>query len=268
MTTKPLIHFAHANGVPSKSYQKLFAALADSFDIVYVPVLGTHPAFPVDNHWQSLTQQVIHSIQTQANGRKVIGLGHSLGALLTFQASYQRPDLFSQVVMMDPPLIYGKAAFMWHMVKLLSPSRVDSMTPAGLSGRRRDFWQNRVVAANQLRSKKFFRVFDGDCFADYIQYGLLNLSEGGVTLTIPKAIEADIFRTNPSLYWLTPNHAPKVPVIQLSGSNSQFIKRGFPQALQKRLGIPFVLQTGGHMFPLESPLAVAKTLKEIIAKNK
>jgi len=38
---KPLIHFAHANGVPSKVYQKLFDLLSDQYDVIYVPLLGT-----------------------------------------------------------------------------------------------------------------------------------------------------------------------------------------------------------------------------------
>ena len=87
---KPLIHFAHANGIPSLSYQSLFDLLSDEFDIVYIPALGIDPRYPVDNHWQKLTQQVIDSIQAHLSARgqtKVIGLGHSLGALCTLQAS-------------------------------------------------------------------------------------------------------------------------------------------------------------------------------------
>ncbi|MEG0348842.1 MAG: alpha/beta hydrolase, partial [Acinetobacter sp.] len=37
MPMKPLIHFAHANGVPSKVYQKLFDLLSDQYDVIYVP---------------------------------------------------------------------------------------------------------------------------------------------------------------------------------------------------------------------------------------
>ena len=87
---KPLIHFAHANGIPSRTYQYLFDLLSDEFDIVYIPALGIDPRYPVDNHWQKLTQQVIDSIQAHLSARgqtKVIGLGHSLGALCTLQAS-------------------------------------------------------------------------------------------------------------------------------------------------------------------------------------
>jgi Predicted hydrolases or acyltransferases (alpha/beta hydrolase superfamily) len=106
---KPLIHFAHANGVPSRVYQKLFDLLSDEYDVIYVPLLGPDKRYPIDNHWKSLTQQVIDSIVRQANGRKVIGLGHSLGSVLTFQAALQRPELFEQVLMIDPPMIMGKS---------------------------------------------------------------------------------------------------------------------------------------------------------------
>ncbi|HAB43052.1 MAG TPA: alpha/beta hydrolase, partial [Acinetobacter sp.] len=78
---KPLIHFAHANGVPSKVYQKLFEGLQDDYDIIYVPLLGPDKRYPIDNHWKSLTQQVIDSIVRQSHGRPVIGLGHSLGSV-------------------------------------------------------------------------------------------------------------------------------------------------------------------------------------------
>ena len=52
---KPLIHFAHANGVPSKVYQKLFDLLSDQYDVIYVPLLGPDKNYPIDNHWKSLT---------------------------------------------------------------------------------------------------------------------------------------------------------------------------------------------------------------------
>ena len=59
---KPLIHFAHANGVPSKVYQKLFDLLKDDYDVIYVPLLGPDKRYPIDNNWESLVNQVIDSI--------------------------------------------------------------------------------------------------------------------------------------------------------------------------------------------------------------
>ena len=62
----------------------------DLTNVIRLPIIGL------------LVDQVIDSIVRQAKGRKVIGLGHSLGSVLTLMASFRRPELFSQVIMLDP----------------------------------------------------------------------------------------------------------------------------------------------------------------------
>ena len=264
---KPLIHFAHANGVPSKVYQKLFDLLSDQYDVIYVPLLGPDKNYPIDNHWKSLTQQVIDSIVRQAQGRKVIGLGHSLGSVLTFQAALQRPDLFEQVIMMDPPLIMGKASFALHFAKILKLKMVDTMSPAALSLRRRDHWESREQAAELLRPKGFYKDFDPDCFQAYIDYALTeDRVRGGVELTIAKMDEVHIFRTNPSLWWL-PQCKPQVPMHLMIAEKGPFIGPGFPQIVKKKFGIPYQIVEGSHMFPLERPEETVALIKTLIQEN-
>jgi pimeloyl-ACP methyl ester carboxylesterase len=264
---KPLIHFAHANGVPSKVYQKLFDGLQDDYDIIYVPLLGPDKRYPVDNHWKSLTQQVIDSIVRQSQGRPVIGLGHSLGSVLTLQAALQRPELFSQMIMLDPPMIMGKEAFALHIAKTLRLKALDKMSPAGLSKRRRDHWDSREQAAELLRPKGFYQDFDADCFQAYIDYALQeDPIRGGVELTIPKMDEVAVFRTNPSLWWL-PQAKPKIPVHLVVAEKGPFLARKFPQQVQKKFGIPFTVVDGGHMFPLEQPDQVASLVKQLIQQQ-
>ncbi len=266
-STKPVIHFAHANGVPSKVYQKLFDQLSDQYEVVYVPLIGPDKRYPITNQWPHLVDQIIDSVVQQGKGQPVIGLGHSLGSVLTLMASYKRPDLFSQVIMLDPPLIVGRHAFAFHMAKLFHPKTVDKLTPAGLSVRRRDHWDSREQASESLRPKGFYKDFDPDCFQAYIDFALTeDPLRGGVTLTIPKADEVAIFRTNPSLWWL-PTPKPKMPVHLLVGQNSAFYKRGFPQLTQRKLGIPFRVTEGGHMFPLEHPTEVVALLKSLIQQQ-
>lgn len=65
--------------------------LKDDYDVIYVPFIGPDKRYPIDNHWHSLTQQVIDSIVRQAQGRKVIALGHSLGAVLSFPGLVTTP---------------------------------------------------------------------------------------------------------------------------------------------------------------------------------
>ena len=261
---KPVIHFAHANGVPSKVYQKLFDQLQDQYDIIYVAEIGTDQRYPITHGWTHLVDQIIDSIVQQAKGRKVIGLGHSLGSVLTLMAAYRRPELFSQVIMLDPPLIIGKASLALHLAKIFKPKIVDKVTPAGLSDRRRDHWESREQAAELLGSRGFYQHFDADCFQAYIDHALKDdQARGGVTLTIPKAAEVKLFRTTPSMWWL-PMQKPKVPVHLVVGSDSVFLKNKFPQIAQKKLGIPFSIMDGGHMFPLEHPSETVEKIKRLI----
>lgn len=267
MSSKPLIHFAHANGIPSLTYQYLFEKLSDEFDIVYIDNLGTNPKYPVDNHWQSLTQQVVDNIQKELvkRGQKqLIGLGHSLGALCTLQASYREPQLFSQVICLDPPLMHGYYAMALHWAKKNNPKIVDRLTPARLSLGRRDKWENRQQAYDNLRPKVFYQNFTERCFADFLQYGLTETEDGQVTLTIPKMTEVAIFRTNPSLFWLKPKHPPTMPIIQIVGKDSLFYRRGFVDLVKQQMGIDYQLHEGGHMFPLEYPDSVVEMIKQRI----
>lgn len=260
---KPLIHFAHANGVPSKVYLKFFEALKDDFDIIYVPLLGSDRRYPIDNHWNSLTQQLIDSIVQQAQGRPVIGLGHSLGALLTFKAAQQRPELFSQVIMMDPPFVTGNASLLLHIVKTLRLKMLDKLSPAGLSKHRRDHWESREQAAASLGSKSFYKDFDPECFQHYIDYALTeDPVRGGVELTISKYDEVALFNTNPSWYWL-PQPKTKVPALLIVPKGSPFLQYKFPQQVGKKFNVPMHMAEGGHMFPLEHPLEVAALIKRL-----
>ena len=265
--TKPLIHFAHANGIPSKVYTKLFELLEDQYDVIYVPLLGTDKRYPIDNGWDSLTDQVIDSIVQQSAGRKVIGLGHSLGSVLTFQAALKRPELFEQVIMLDPPLIVGKASLAMFLTKIFNPKLIDKITPASLSIKRRDHLDSREQAAELLRPKGLYSAFDADCFDAYIQYALTDDPvRGGVSLTISKEDEVEIFRTNSNLYWL-PMPKPSVKMQVVVGDTSPFLKNKLPQSIQRKFGVPYITTSGGHMFPLEHPLEVTELVKGLIVQN-
>ena len=267
MSHKPLIHFAHANGVPALVYSKLFDLLKDQYDVIYTPIIGSDHRYPITNGWTYLADQVIDSIVQQAQGRKVIALGHSLGAVLSLLASNKRPELFEQVILLDPPLIVGKASFVMMLMKYLHPKMLDKLTPAGLSAKRRDHWDSREQAAELLRPKGFYQLFDETCFQDYIKYALTeDPKRGGVELTISRDDEVKIFRTNSTLYWLL-MPKPKVPTILVSGKDSPFIKQKLPQVIKKKLGIPYHVMQGGHMFPLEHPLETVELVKKLILQH-
>lgn len=257
---RPLIHFAHANGIPSASYASFFEVLGQTVDILSIAAIGTDPRYPVTQHWGALVDQLLDSVRQQANGRPVVGIGHSLGGALTLMAARQQPQYFSQVIMLDPPLIMGWPALALHVSKWLPTRWADRFSPAGLSHKRREHWPDRTTAAASLRHRGVFRYFNDQDFAAYIARGLCDDPvRGGVTLTIPRATEVAIFRTNPSWGWLPQQRIP-VPSHLIVGQDSEFMRYRLPHRIKRTLGIDFQCVPGGHMFPFEYPERTAQSI--------
>ena len=265
---KQAIHFTHANGIPSASYQKFFRCLGPEFDLKAISVIGLDLRYPVTLTWHYLVEQVIADIERQFPEQQVIGLGHSFGSLLTLMAAYKRPDLFSQLVIMDPPFVIGPKSAIFEGLQKLKLKAVDKITPAAITLKRNDHWCSFDEAYTSLRNNRLFKNFDQQCFDDYFAHAITeDQSRGGATLTIPKAVEAEIFRTVPAWWWRTPRKAPQVPVHLITAKQSHFYKQGLPQGMKKIYGIEFSVVEGGHMFPLEQPESTAEWVKQRIAKQ-
>lgn len=259
--SKAVLHFAHANGVPSAVYNKMLHALEDTFDVRTLPVLGTDPRYPVTDNWPHLVEQVADSIREQGDG-PVIGVGHSMGGLCTFMAAHRYPELFRAVVIMDPPVINGWGALSFGLMKKLGMA--DRITPAGKSAGRRELWNSRDEVRASLGKKKFFQAFDPDCFEDYLLFGFTNV-DGGVRLTIPVEAEVAIFRATPHDAWRY-RKPLKVPGVLLTGAQSEFDGTGFAERMARHHRLLHEKVAGGHMFPLENPLLTAETIRRTLAQ--
>lgn len=262
---KTPIHFTHANGIPGQSYQKFLSQFASKYEVEYIPLIGLDAQYPITKDWRYLVEQVIADIEQKFPQQKVIGLGHSFGSLLTLMAAYKRPDLFSQLVIMDPPFVIGRHAALFEMVKKFNLKAIHKFTPSGVTLKRKDQWLSKLEAFESLRHNRLFKDFDDQCFQDYVDSGIQTHATGnGVTLTIPKKVEAEIFKTVPAWWWRTPRKAPNIPVHLMTAAESPFYKQGFPQAMNKIYKIPFTVLQGGHMFPLEQPIETAEHVMNVL----
>jgi pimeloyl-ACP methyl ester carboxylesterase len=255
---QPVIHFAHANGFPAGTYNKLFKLLGPEYSVISIDRLGHSAKYPVDDNWVSLTDELIQHIEDNSD-RPVIGLGHSLGAILDFRAAYERPELFQQIIMLDPPLVYGPFALFLAAIKKLQLA--GRMGPAALTKGRREEWPSREAAKAQLQSKPLFSRFDPDCFSDYIENGIIE-TPSGVKLSFNAKVEVDIFKTTPhDMHRFKPGMS--VPGSLLVGEHSQF--RRLVVGFARKHQLHFECFAGGsHLFPLEYPEATAALLKRII----
>lgn len=278
VTGKPVLHFAHANGFVNECYQPILDTLAHHFTIETLSYLGTHPNYPVDNHWQSLTRQVADSILDACDKHQVptvVVVGHSVGAVTSLQSLIDNPKPISQAVLLDPSILTDKNSLIYELAKWLDKPMarwldkphhlIDKLSPAKKSKYRKELFASKEVAYQALKSKPLFAKFDERCFANYIEYGLTAQADGTATLTIPKMTEVAIFRTIPSLYWLK-SIRPARPVQMIVGANSHFGQMGSYRTLAKD-GLHIQTVAGSHLFPLEYPDACATQILQAIASQ-
>lgn len=257
---KKIIYFAHANGFPVGCYQQLLDVLAVDFELSYIEKLAHNRAYPVDNNWQSSAAEMIDFIEQQCD-RPVIGLGHSFGALITLQAAIKRPDLFSQIIMLDPPLMMGYGALIIYFAKLFK--RMERITPAGQTSRRRQKWDSLDAAFGDLRGKKLFAGFSDEALMLYIKTATAEVENGARQLTYSVQVESDIFRTMPTNFECQRRKLP-MPATLIYGTQTEVFKMNYGKRLQKLYGVKLTPSIGGHMLPLEFPLDTAASILKVI----
>lgn len=252
---KDLIHFAHGNGFPALCYKQLLDHLEQRYDYCYIDKIGHDPLYPVEENWQKLVTEVLHSIRSQAN-QPVIAVGHSLGGVLSLLAAVEEPQLFKAVVMLDSPLI---GPFKSHMVRLAKALGViDRITPAFRTKGRRVYWQDKTQLINYLRTRELFKTFTDECLNDYINYGLEHRDDG-YYLRFDRHIEYQIYRT-------IPHNIPKlsgklsIPTALIYGDKSSVVDKLDRRYMRRHFGIKTFKIKGTHLFPMESPEVVGEQI--------
>lgn len=261
MMQRKVIHFAHANGFPAGTYRKMLRLLEQQYAVVAIEKLGHNPDYPIDENWQGLVRELTDHIERRAD-RPVIGVGHSLGGIVTFIAAYRRPQLFSRVVMLDPPLVYGPFALFVFLAKKLG--LIDQVKLVSQTRKRRTRWSGREEAAAHFSAIPLFQRFDPDCLRDYIDSGTVGV-DGGVALSFDSGREASIFRTTPHNLTCLRRRLP-LPGAVVVGEDS-YTAGAMLRCFARRHGMLLEsFRDGSHLFPLEYPERTALFITDTIEK--
>lgn len=252
---RPRLEFLHANGFPAGSYRQLLQQF-EEYDVHFVESLGQFESgLPKD--WKAIADQVL----TQMNFNKpCVGVGHSLGAVILLYAAELRPEAFTNLILLDPPLFsFGKRFSLWILKKL---GIMDWVTPAKTVRRRREAFPSHQKAFDQLRKRSFFQKFTDQVLGDYVIHGFTE-QEDYVRLRVSRELEYHIFQTIPlhfSKSWKgLKGHlifANEKGVLQRSDRNE--LRSALP-------GFQQMSFAGSHMFPLEQPKETAGVLKKLIS---
>lgn len=264
MTENNLInlHFAHANGFPAASYQQIFKAMPAHFKVLALNQFGHNPAFPVNHNLSNLVDELLNYLRKNVD-YPVYGVGHSMGALVTYMAACEAPDLFKGVIMLDPPIASGLASWVFRLAKLTP--LIDRLSPAGKAAVRCQSWPLETDLVAYFAAKSLFKNFAPACIEDYVS-AATKVVDGRQVLTFDAQVEAQIFRNvshNIHHYYGKMQRPSCLISAELSqvcvpANLSHFLQRTQIEHLQ----VPAL----GHMFPLEAPTNVAKLIAEKISQ--
>ena len=254
------LHFAHANGIPGASYQAVFDRLPE-FDCFAIPRFGHDPRFANLANWDQLPDELIAYIESRTD-QPVLGVGHSLGSVVTFMAACRRPDLFRGVLMLDPPLLWGRYALLSWLLKRIG--KIDDITPAGKSKFRRRHWPDAAAARAYFESKPLFR-FHPDSFEAFFAAAVVEAEDGGVKLFFDVDTEVEIFRNTPDN--LRRQKRPDLPmkVVYADKSDASLEKMVLPFC--RHFNIAHEKISGEHMFPLQQPDLAASLIRSFVREN-
>lgn len=259
--SKPKLHFAHANSYPAGVYRQFFAPLSEHFDIQTLDMHGHNPRFPVSDGWKHLVDEYIHELTSRYH-EPVILVGHSLGGMLSLLVAKQRPDLVRCVVMLDSPVVAGWRAWVWRLIKVTGSAY--KVPPAKFAIRRRNVWPDAQAAYQHFAAKDLFAAWAPGVLQDYIDSGLKPHPEG-VQLRFTREQESAIYSTLPHhLNRIVRGRFP-VPIGFIGGTDSWETSQSGLHHTRAFVGRHFRLLEGGHLFPMETPLAAAEATLAMIA---
>ena len=275
------IHFAQGNGFVAGVYRQMIEPLAQQHTVYAThhraSWASVHPHQPPSRFsWASAADDLIasldalnreratHSADT-ASTQKFIGVGHSLGGVMTLIAAHRRPDLFEKIVLIEPVMFPNRAIWTLNAIPMALRYRLLPMAKRTLN--RRDVWGSHQEFMDYHARKSAFYGIPPSVMQDYAHYGLrARERQDGLELSFPKTWEAHIFRTI-SNGWQALKEL-KVPCVAIRGADSQWIpQRSWDKWQRMRPDVPvLVMPEVGHMAPLQQPQEMAQWVLRCIER--
>lgn len=255
----PILHLAPANGFPPETYRPFAEALTPHFRVIGHrprPLRGTHPPASISS-WHDLATDLSTDLDYLGN-EPIIGVGHSLGGILSLYCAARQPERFRGLVLIDPVLLpHLLLPVLWLMRK----RGLQHYFPlARGAARRRDRFASHDEARTRYTGRGAFANFVPAALEGYLEGGLRPAPDGGFELAWPRAWESHIFGLAPIDAWNALRHI-HIPLLIIRGTESDLIiDRSWVELQHYAPHAHLAEVAGGHMVPMEQPEAVAEVI--------
>lgn len=265
-----LLHFLHANGYPPACYKPLLELLQAQYH-VYGMLLrplweGSDPSEIHD--WKIFSEDLLKFLPTNSS-EPVIGVGHSIGAIVTLRAALREPGMFRALVLIDPVLFVPGFLRRWHIVRALGlGDRLHPLIP-GTKKRRRTFDDLEKVFRG-YRSRTVFRYMNDENLMTFLEGITRPKMDGTYELVYSPEWEAQIYRTGMHDFDIW-HDLPRleIPILFMRGAETdtfledaaKLVKRKQPRVRVE------VLEKSTHILPLERPWEVFSIMQSFLQET-
>jgi pimeloyl-ACP methyl ester carboxylesterase len=264
------LHFLHANGYPPECYKPLLELLKTEyhvFGMLLRPLWdNTNPEDIKD--WHPLTDDLLRFLSDRG-AESVIGVGHSIGAIVTLRAALQDPGKFRALVLIDPVLFVPSFMFYWHIFRILGLGERFHPLIQGAKKRRRTFDDLETVFRG-YRSRNIFRYMSDENLKIYIEGITKSKADGGYELVYPPEWEAQVYRTGMHDFDIL-RELPKleVPTLFLRGMETDTFLEDMARLVKKKQPKVKVeaLPKSTHLLPLEHPKEVFEIIQSFLSET-
>ena len=264
-SARPL-HFLHANGYPPECYRPLLELLQTQYHVFGMLLRPLwKDSDPNDIHdWEPFSDDLLEFLAPQST--PVIGVGHSIGAIVTLRAVLREPGKFRALILLDPVLFVPSRLIGWKFFSALGLG--DRVHPLirGTKKRRRVFDDLETIFRG-YRSRNIFRYMSDENLRIYIEGITQPKADHTYELVYSPEWEAQIYRTGLRDFDIWRN-LPKlaVPTLFIRGaetdtfleSTARLVKRKKPKAWVK------TLDKTTHLLPLERPQEVFDMMQSFL----
>ena len=254
--TGPPVHFLHANGYPPACYKPFLDLLKlqyHVFGMLLRPMWEDSDPGGVKD-WQLFSTDLLRFLSSNSNA-PVIGVGHSIGAIVTLRAALHDPGKFRALVLVDPVLFVPAFLARWHFIRLLGlGDRLHPLIPA--AKKRRRTFDDLEKVFRSYRKRKVFRYLSDENLRILIEGITRPKGDGTYELVYSPDWEAQIYRTGLHDFdiWRDISRLD-VPTLLIRGAETDTFLENAAQMLRRKLPLARVevVEKSTHLLPLERP---------------
>ncbi len=215
--------------------------------------------------WHPLSDDLLRFLSDH-EPEPVIGVGHSIGGIVTLRAAIRAPKKFRALVLLDPVLFSPSFLIGWNILRVIGLGDRTHPLIAGAKRRRRTF-DNLDTVFRSFRSRPVFRYLSDESLRAYIDGITRKKDDGTFELAYSPEWEARIYLTGLrdfDLWRELPNL--EIPTLIMRGFETDtFLETAERLVKKKNQKIQVVtMQKATHILPLEYPQEVANIINNFL----